>query len=464
MGSRGLALGIDFGTSNSAAGYLLERAFEDLGFKVMTGANSKQILGHDGQVVGVELEDGKRLDACMVVMAVGIRGFLGRRQATVSASDASPATLTALAERAVAMAGVAPEDPWCGLAEAGQLTDIRDAAALDLADPAGPPEPAALEAMAKEAEAAALEVEGVGQAEGAGASWSRRRIDLAASNGFSGGYARTASSLFVSAIAGEGLGMERDFRGESRRYAEELPDARGIGREAGERAVARLNPKRPPTGAFPGLYHERGASGLIGHLIGAANGAAVARGSSWLKERMGEQVLPKGLSVTEQPLRVRGPASRPFDAEGLAARDTVFVEDGVLRTWVLDLSAARQLGLESTANASRGPGGAPSPSTTNLHLTPCEIGFDALMARMGTGLLVTSLIGASINGNTGDYSRGASGFWVEGGEIAYPVNEITIAGNLHGMLASIVPANDADPNRGAVVPSLLVEGLTVAGG
>ncbi|MEM1316048.1 MAG: metallopeptidase TldD-related protein, partial [Pseudomonadota bacterium] len=200
------------------------------------------------------------------------------------------------------------------------------------------------------------------------------------------------------------------------------------------------------------------------HLIGAANGASVARGSSWLTSRMGEQVLPKGLTVTEQPLRVRGPASRPFDAEGLAARDQAFVEDGVLKSWVLDLASARQLGLQSTGNAARGPGGAPSPSTSNLHLTPGEAGFDELMARMGTGLLVTSLIGASINGNTGDYSRGASGFWVEGGEIAYPVNEITIAGNLNDMLASIVPANDADPNRGAVVPSLLVEGLTVAGG
>ncbi|MEM6742816.1 MAG: TldD/PmbA family protein [Pseudomonadota bacterium] len=395
---------------------------------------------------------------------VGIRVFVGRRQATVSASDASSATLRALAERAVAMARVAPDDPWCGLADPSHLTDRRDADGLDLADPAGPPEPAALETMAKEAEAAALAVDGVSQAEGAGASWSRRRIDLAASNGFAGGYARTASGLYVSAIAGEGLGMERDFRGESRRYADELPDAREIGRDAGERAVARLNPKRPPTGAFPVLYHERVASGLIGHLIGAANGAAVARGSSWLKARMGEQMLPKSLSVTERPLRVRGPASRPFDAEGLATRETAFVQDGVLRSWVLDLASARQLGLESTANAARGPGGAPSPSTTNLQLTQGEASFEDLMARMGTGLLVTSLIGASINGNTGDYSRGASGFWVEGGEIVHPVNEITIAGNLNGMLASIMPANDADPNRGAVVPSLLVEGLTVAGG
>ncbi|MEO0682502.1 MAG: TldD/PmbA family protein [Pseudomonadota bacterium] len=394
---------------------------------------------------------------------VGLRVLIGRRQATVSASDASRATIEALAERAVAMAGAAPEDPYCGLAAADQLAQARQADHLRLADPASAPDPAELEALAREAEAAALAVPGVTQAEGAGASWSRRDMHLAASNGFSGGYARTSAALYVSAIAGEGLGMERDFRGESRRGAAELPAADLIGREAGERAVARLDPRRAPTGAFPVLYHERVSAGLIGHLIGAANGASVARGSSWLKEKLGERVLPAGLDVVEEPHRVKGPASRPFDAEGLPTAERAFVRDGVLDSWVLDLASARKLGLQSTANAGASPGATPSPSTTNLRLTPGEAGFDDLMAQMGTGLLITSLIGASINPNTGDYSRGASGFWVEGGEIAYPVNEITVAGNLHSMLASIVPANDADPNRGAIVPSLLVEGLTVAG-
>ena len=211
------------------------------------------------------------------------------------------------------------------------------------------------------------------------------------------------------------------------------------------------------------IYDRRVSSSLVGHLIGAANGASVARGGSWLKTRMGEQVIPKGLDITEDPLRPMGAASRPFDAEGLPVATRAFVEDGVLKSWVLDLAAARQLGLASTGNAMRAPGSTPSPGTTNLRLTQGTRTLQALMAEMGTGLLVTSMIGASINPNTGDYSRGASGFWVEGGEIAYPVNEITIAGNLSGMLGSMVPANDAEEERVSVVPSLLVEGLTVAG-
>ncbi|MBR26806.1 MAG: modulator protein [Rhodobacteraceae bacterium] len=410
-------------------------------------------------VRGGRLEQAERAEG----VDVGLRVLIGRRQATVSASDASPETLRVLAERAVAMARAAPEDPWCGLAEPGQLTDRRDASGLDLADPANPPSPATLEAMAREAEAAALAVKGVTQAEGAGASWSRRRLHLAATNGFAGSHERTTSGLYVSAIAGEGAGMERDYRGESRRRAADLPDAAEIGREAGERAVSRLNPRRAPTGAWPVIYDRRVSSSLVGHLIGAANGASVARGGSWLKTRMGEQVIPKGLDITEDPLRPMGAASRPFDAEGLPVATRAFVEDGVLKSWVLDLAAARQLGLASTGNAMRAPGSTPSPGTTNLRLTQGTRTLQALMAEMGTGLLVTSMIGASINPNTGDYSRGASGFWVEGGEIAYPVNEITIAGNLSGMLGSMVPANDAEEERVSVVPSLLVEGLTVAG-
>ncbi|MGM0586304.1 MAG: TldD/PmbA family protein [Pseudomonadota bacterium] len=410
-------------------------------------------------VRGGALEQAERAEG----VDVGLRVLIGRRQATVSASDASPATLETLAERAVAMARAAPEDPWCGLAEPGQLAADRDAGPLELDDPAGAPEPAALEEMARAAEAAALAVEGVSQAEGAGAGWSRRRLHLAATNGFSGGYARASASVFVSAIAGEGLGMERDHKAQSRRRMADLPDPAGVGREVGERAVARLGPKRPPTGAWPVLFDERVAASLVGHVISAANGSAVARGASWLSDRMGERALPAGLDIVEAPRRVRGPVSRPFDAEGLAARETAFVRDGVLASWVLDLATARQLGLESTGNAMRGAGSTPSPGVTNLWLTPGERSRAELMAQMGTGLLVTSLIGASINPTTGAYSRGASGFWVEGGEIAYPVNEITIAGSLPEIVASLVPANDADPEKAMVVPSLLAEGLTVAG-
>ncbi len=432
------------------------------------GAEQADALAVRGESLSAEvrgrmLEQAERAEG----IDVGLRVIVGRRQAVVSASDAAEDVIAALAERAVAMANAAPEDPWCGLAEPADLAPeaLRDAAPLALDDPAGAPDPAALEALALAAEGAALGVEGVSQAEGAGASWSRRELWLAASNGFAGGYARASAGLYVSAIAGEGLGMERDFRFESRRASAELPDPETIGREAGERAVARLGAKRAPTGAWPVIFDERVSSSLISHLISAASGAAVARGSSWLAGRMGETVLPKGMTLIEEPRRLAGPSSRPFDAEGLPTRETAFLRDGVLESWVLDLASGRQLGLASTANATRGPGSAPSPGVTNLRLLAEEPKPKAeLIAAMGTGLLVTSLIGASINANTGDYSRGASGFWVEDGEVAHPVNEITVAGNLHRMLASLVAADDADPSRGAIVPSLLVEGLTVAGG
>ena len=432
------------------------------------GAEAADAIAVSGESLSAETRGGRLEQAERAEgVDIGLRVLVGRRQAVVSASDAAPDVIAALAERGVAMAKAAPEDPWCGVAEEADLAPpaLRDAAPLALDDPEGAPEAAALERLALEAEAAATAVDGVTQVEGAGASWSRRVMHLAASNGFRGGYARASGSLFVSAIAGEGLGMERDFRAESRRAMAELPDPALIGREAGERAVSRLSPKRAPTGAWPVLFDERVASSLVGHLIGAANGASVARGSSWLKDRMGEAVLPKGLTLIEEPRRLAGPASRPFDAEGLATRETAFVQDGALISWVLDLASARKLGLASTANAGRSPGGAPSPGVTNLRLLAEDPRPKAeLLREMGTGLLVTSMIGASINPNTGDYSRGASGFWVENGEIVHPVNEITVAGNLHAMLASLRAADDADPFRGAVVPSLLVEGLTVAGG
>lgn len=433
------------------------------------GADAADAIVATGESLSAEVRGGAlELAERAEGVDLGVRALVGRRQAVVSASDASADVIAALAERAVAMARAAPEDPWCGLAEAGQLAPaaLREAGALALDDPAGAPEAAALEALALRAEAAARGVAGVSQVEGAGAGWSRRETWLAASNGFRGGYARASATLSVSAIAGEGLGMERDYRFEARRAAADLPGPEEIGREAGERAVARLNPRRAPTGAWPVMFDERVASSLIGHLIGAANGASVARGSSWLKDRMGEAVLPKGLSVIEEPRRIAGPASRPFDAEGLATRETAFVRGGVLESWVLDLAAARQLGLESTANAMRGAGSAPSPGTTNLRLlAEAPVSRAEMLRSLGTGLLVTSMIGASINPNTGDYSRGAAGFWVEGGEIAFPVNEITVAGNLRRMLAGIVAADDAVPTRGAIVPSLMVpEGLTVAGG
>lgn len=428
------------------------------------GAETADAIAVEGtslsiDVRGGELEQAERSEGT----DIGLRVLVGRRQACVSASDTRAATIAEMASRAVTMAREAPEDPFAGLAEASQLAREWNLDALELADPAPEPDPAMLEDDARRAEAAALAVAGVAQVQSASAGYGRRRLHLAASNGFSGGYERSERGISCVAITGTGTGMERDHHGESRVFQCELPDAAEIGRIAGERAVARANPRRPRTGAFPVLFDERIAVSLIGHLLAAVNGTAIARGASWLRDAMGRVVLPPGLSLIEDPLRPRTGGSRPFDAEGLATAKRAIVENGVLKGWVLDLATARKLGMESTANAARGPTTPPSPSVSNITLTPGRHSRDELLREMGTGLLVTSLIGASVNATTGDYSRGASGFWVENGAIAYPVNECTIAGNLHDMLRRIVPANDARPHLSRRVPSLLVEGMTIAG-
>lgn len=429
------------------------------------GAEAADALAVEGDSLSIEvragaLEQAERAEG----VEVGLRVLLGKRQACVSASDVRPETLTAMAERAIAMAREAPEDPWCGLAAPEQLARRWNIAALDLVDPSEMPSAAELRETALVAEAAALAVPGITRAEGAGAGWQASRFHLAASNGFSGGYGRTGHSIHAVAIHGEGLAMEQDHCVEGRAHRADLPDPDGIGRLAGERAVARAGARKPPTGAFPVLFDERVASSLIGHLTQAINGAAVARGASWLKDALGEAVLPDGMDLVEDPTRPRTSGSRPFDGEGLPTSRRAIVEGGVLRGWTLDLATGRQLGLASTGNASRGTDGPPGPAGGNLTLTSGAMTREALIAGMGTGLIVTSLIGSSVNPTTGDYSRGASGFWVERGEIVGPVNECTIAGNLRAMLRTLVAANDARPHLSRVVPSLLVEGLVVAGG
>ena len=428
------------------------------------GAEAADVIVSAGESLSIEVRDGALEEAGRAEgVEFGLRVLIGRRQACVASSDVRAEALAAAAERAVAMARLAPEDPWCGLAEPEELATDRDAGPLDLVDPSEPPTPATLEAAARAAEAAALAVPGVSKMDAAGASWSRSAFRLAATNGFSGGYARTAHAIQAVAISGDGLGMERDYAYETRAHAADMPGPEEIGRRAGERAAARAGATKPPTGAFPVLFDERVASSLIGHLVQAANGSSIARGASWLRDALGERVLPAGMDLVEDPLRPRISGSRPFDAEGLPARRRALVEDGVLTGWTLDLATGRQLGMPSTGNAARGTGGPPSPSVGNLALTEGAAGRDALIAAMGRGLVVTSLIGASINPTTGDYSRGASGFWVENGAIVRPVNECTIAGNLREMLARITPANDARRHLSRVVPSLLVEGLVIAG-
>lgn len=428
------------------------------------GAEAADAMALRGQSVTIDMRGGTLEQAERAEgVDIGLRVLIGGRQANVSASDTGEATIAALAERAVAMAREAPVDPYAGLAEPGQLARDWDVAALELCDPSPEPAPDALARMAQEAEAAALGVAGVTQVQSATAGYSQRAVHIAASNGFSGGYARSDTGLSCVAIAGTGTGMERDHDGDSRIFASDLREASEIGRRAGERAVERLGARRPHTGAYPVVFDERVSGTLIGHLLAAASGASVARGSSWLRERLGEQVLPEALSVLEDPHRPRVSGSRPFDAEGLPTAKRAIVQGGVLMGWTLDLANARKLGMQSTANATRGTSAPPSPGTWNIALTQGRQSRDDLIRDMGTGLLVTSMIGSTINPNTGDYSRGAAGFWVENGEIKWPVNECTIAGSLPEMLRRMIPANDARLHLGRVVPSLLIEGMTLAG-
>ncbi|GLO75905.1 modulator protein [Phaeobacter italicus] len=428
------------------------------------GADAADAMAAEGSSLSIEvrqgaLEHAERSEG----IDLGLRVFIGQRQATVSASDTRAETIEAMAERAVAMAKEAPEDPYAGLAAAEQLATDWDLDALELFDPAEEPAPAMLQADALAAEAAGLAIEGVTQVQSAAAGYGSHAVHLAATNGFSGGYKRSSRSISCTAIAGTGTGMERDYDGDSRTFQSDLRSAADIGQQAGERAIARLNARRPKTGSYPVLFDERVSSSLIGHLLAAVNGGSIARGSSWLKDAMGEQILPDTLSVLEDPYRPRMAGSRPFDGEGLPTQRRAIINDGILTGWTLDLASARKLGLSSTGNAARGIGSVPSPSQWNIALTQGHQSREQLLADMGTGLLVTSMIGSTINPNTGDYSRGAAGFWVENGEIAYPVNECTIAGNLRDMLRSIVPANDARSHLSRVVPSLLVEGMTLAG-
>lgn len=440
----------------------LSHALIDAALKA--GAQTADAIAIRGESVIVDMRGGTLEQAERAEGTdIGLRVLIGGRQANVSASDTRPETIGALATRAVAMAREAPEDPCAGLAAPDQIARDWDLAALELCDPAPEPSPDGLMRLARDAEAAALAVDGISQVQSASASYSRNTAHIAATNGFSGGYTRTETGLGCVAIAGTGTGMERDYDADSRVFAADLRDAAEIGRIAGDRTAARLNARRPRTGTYPVLFDERIAASLIGHLLVAASGASVARGSSWLMHRLGEVVLPEGLSLIEDPHRPRATGSRPFDAEGLPTAPRSIVEDGVLQGWTLDLATARKLGMRSTANAARGTSAPPSPATWNVALTQGTSSRDDLIREMGTGLLVTSMIGATINPNTGDYSRGASGFWIENGEIAYPVNECTIAGSLPDMLRSIIPANDARPHLSRVVPSLLVEGLTLAG-
>ena len=391
---------------------------------------------------------------------LGLRVFIGRRQAIASSTDISPAALGELVERAVAMARSVPEDSFCGLAEPDQLA--RGIPALEICDPLEPTTETLIE-RARLCEDAARAVPGITNSEGAEAGWGSSRIALVGSNGFAAGYASSGHSLGVSVLAGEGLGMESDYEFANTVFAEDLEDPVEIGRRAGERAVRRLGARKAATGKVPVIFDPRVSGGLLRHLAGAINGNAIARGTSFLKDKLGERIFPEGITVVDDPHRPRGLRSKPVDGEGLANSRRKIIENGVLTTWILDLRSARQLGLASTGHAARGTSSPPSPTTTNLFLEPGPLSPQALLAEVDEGFYVNNMMGMGVNGVTGDYSRGAAGFWIEKGELAYPVSEMTVAGNLKDMFLNLRAADNLEFRYATNAPTLRVDGMTVAG-
>ena len=391
---------------------------------------------------------------------VGLRVFIGHRQAVVSSTDMSKEALSELVERAVAMAKAVPEDPDCGLAGEGEIT--HETPDLDTNDCAEP-DTAILVTRAKRMEAAALAIPGVTNSEGAEAGWGNSAICMAASNGFNGFYTISRHSLMVAVLAGEGTGMERDYDYMSAVYSDDLDTPEQIGKRAGERAVKRLDPRKMKSQKVPVVFDPRVANSLVNHLAGAINGTAIARGTSFLKDKLGENIFSAGITIVDDPLRKRGLRSKPFDAEGIATARRNVIEDGRLTTWLLDLRSARKLNMQTTGHAVRGPSSTPSPSATNLYLEPGELSPQEIIAGISSGFYVTELMGFGLNAVTGDYSRGASGFWIENGEITYPVSEVTIASNLKDMYRNLTPASDLVFRHGVDAPTVLIEGMTVAG-
>ncbi|GBQ18111.1 modulator protein [Komagataeibacter rhaeticus] len=412
---------------------------------------------HGAQVRNGRTEDLERSETC----DLGLRVFVGQRAAIVSATALDPTRFDTLAERAVAMARVVPEDRFAGLCDAAEK-GFADATGLDLFDPAAPGT-ADLVDRARAAEDAALSVAGISNSNGASASFGLSDIILMTSAGFSGRYARTSHSVSASAVAGSGTKMVRDYDYHSAVHLSDLEDAALIGRNAGERTVARLNPVRPRTGRLPIVLDPRISTSMLGHLSGAINGIAIARGTSFLKDRMGERIMPADVTIIDDPRRVRGPGARPFDGEGMLTATRTLVEDGVLKTWALDSRSARQLGLAPTGCASRGTSGPPAPSLGNMHMRPGRLTPAELMADIAEGIYVTELMGSAINGITGDYSRGAAGFMIRDGILAEPVAELTVAGNLNDMFARLVPASDLGFRMATNAPTIRIDDMMIAG-
>jgi PmbA protein len=360
----------------------------------------------------------------------------------------------------VAMARTVPEDPFCGIADPAEIA--QEWPGLDMVDPEEPSAEVLIE-RARAAEEAALAVKGVTNSEGAEAGWGRSSIALAASNGFAGFYSGSSHGVSASVISGSGTGMERDYDFASAVFADDLRDPAEIGRSAGERAVRRLGAKKMPTCRCPVVFDPRVARSFISHLLGSISGPSIARGTSFLKDRLGQLIFPEAITIIDDPHRQRGLRSKPFDGEGIANRRRAIIDKGVLTTWLLDLRSSRQLGLKTTGHAARGTASPPSPAATNVWIEPGAVSPQALIADIESGFYVTEMMGMGVNGVTGDYSRGAAGFWIDKGEIAFPVSEMTVAGNLKDIFARLVAADDLEFKAGADSPTLRVDDLTVAG-
>ncbi|MEN3747223.1 metallopeptidase TldD-related protein [Sphingomonas sp. HF-S3] len=439
-----------------------ERVSDIVGRARRAGADAADAVMIADRQLGVSvrmgaLEDVERSES----EELGLRVFVGTRSASVSTSDLASDSMDALVERVIAMAREAPEDPWAGLAPESRLLH-GSPPLLDL-DDGRESRPEDLRDRALEAEDAARAVAGVTNSEGGSASASASVTALATSHGFAGAYSLTSHMISASVLAGEGGRMERDSAWHSARHATALEAPSTIGRRAGERAVARLNPARIASGAMPVVFDRRVSGGLLGHLVGAITGASIARKTSFLLHALGEQVFAKGVTICDDPHRPRGLRSRPFDGEGLPVLPRSIIDNGMLETWLLDSAAARQLGMDPTGHASRGIAGAPGASPSNLYMQAGLIPAETLIGEIDRGILVTELIGQGVNGLTGDYSRGAAGFLIEKGEITRPVSEITIAGNLRDMFRALVPANDLEHRYGINAPTVRIDGMTIAG-
>jgi PmbA protein len=429
-----------------------KRAGADAADAVYYRSSSTEVQVRLGVLEDVGRSDGEE---------IGLRLFVGQRSASISSSDLSSEALNALVERAAAMAREAPEDAFAGLAPVDRLL-TGDAVPID-ADDGQDPSPQHLRELALAAEEAARALPGVTNSEGAGASAGRTLMALATSTGFARGTRSTGYGCSASVIAGAGGAMQRDYGYHSARHLSDLEAPQTIGARAGERATARLNPAKLPSGAMPVVLDPRVGSSLLGHLAGAITGASIARRTSFLQDKLGQQLFAPGITIRDDPHRPRGLRSRAFDGEGLPTAPTDLVADGVLTTWLLDSASARQLGLAPTGHAARGGSGAPGAGTSNLYLEAGNRTVEALLADIKLGVLVTELIGHGVNGVTGDYSRGASGFAIRDGRVAEPVAEITVAGNLLEMFAHLTPADDLVFRRAMDVPTIRIDGMTVAG-